>query len=263
MPLPALIQRLLRRAPPVEGPQDGKTAGDAARSPADIVAAARTQARRRVIGAAGLLAAAVLVFSLVFESRPRPLPLDTPIEIAARPGGSPSVAAPAVKPVTLPPAPAASAPPQVAGSVAAPVEPVSAEPVAASAPAAAPPPPPAVKVTPPATGAAAGSEGAAPAKGGEGAKAASAAPEKAASRPAAAESRFVVQVGAFADPTQVRDLRSRLDKLDLRKHYVQAAEKGGQRINRVRLGPFASRDEADRAAARLKQAGLPGQVLEL
>ncbi len=264
MPLPALIQRLLRRAPPVEGPQDGKSAGDAARSPADIVAAARTQARRRVIGAAVLLAAAVLVFSLVFESRPRPLPLDTPIEIAARPGGSPSVAAPAVKPVTLPPAPAASAPPQVAGPVAAPVEPVSAEPVAASAPAAAVPPPPAVKATLQATaGAAAGSEGAAPAKGGEGAKAAAAAPEKAASRPAAAESRFVVQVGAFADPTQVRDLRSRLDKLDLRKHYVQAAEKGGQRINRVRLGPFATRDEADRAAARLKQAGLPGQVLEL
>jgi DedD protein len=45
---------------------------------------------------------------------------------------------------------------------------------------------------------------------------------------------------------------------------VQATDsKGGQRVNRVRLGPYATRDEADRAAARLKEAGLPGQVLEL
>jgi DedD protein len=107
-------------------------------------------------------------------------------------------------------------------------------------------------------------EGAAPAKIGAAAKVAAAAPEKAASRPAVADSRFVVQVGAFADTAQVRDLRSRLDKLGLRKHYVQAADsKGGQRVNRVRLGPFGSRDEADRAAARLKEAGLPGQVFEL
>jgi DedD protein len=265
MPLPALIQRLLRRAPPVEGPQEGKTAADPGRSPDDLVAAARTQARRRVIGAAVLLAAAVLVFSLVFESRPRPLPLDTPIEIAGRQAGSASVAAPAVKPVTPQPASAASAPPQVASPVPAPVEPVAAEPAAASAPAAAAPPPSAVKATPQAkAGAAAGAESAAPAKGVDVSKGAAAAPEKTASRPAAADSRFVVQVGAFADMAQVRALRSRLDKLGLPKHYVQATDsKGGQRVNRVRLGPYATRDEADRAAARLKEAGLPGQVFEL
>jgi cell division septation protein DedD len=80
----------------------------------------------------------------------------------------------------------------------------------------------------------------------------------------AAAGRFVVQVGAFAEPAQVRELRARLDKLGLRKHYVQAIEaKGGQRVNRVRLGPYGTRDEAERAAGRLKDAGLPGQVLEL
>lgn len=259
MPLPVLIQRLLRRAPAVEGTQEGKTAGDPARPAADIVTAARTQARRRLIGAAVLLAAAVLVFSLVFESRPRPLPLDTPIEIAGRPGAGPAAAVPAVRPVTPLPVPAASAPLQASGPVPAPVEPVAAEPVAASAPVAETPLPSAAKaVTPAKPAAVAVPEGAAIAK------ASAAAPEKAASRPAAADSRFVVQVGAFADTAQVRDLRSRLDKLGLRKHYVQAVDsKGGQRVNRVRLGPFASRDEADRAAARLKEAGLPGQVFEL
>ena len=62
----------------------------------------------------------------------------------------------------------------------------------------------------------------------------------------------------------MRELRARLDKLGLRKHYVQAIEaKGGQRVNRVRLGPYATREEAERAAGRVKDAGLPGQVLEL
>ena len=261
MPLPVLIQRLLRRVPAAEGPQEGKTTGDAAHSPADIVAVARTQARRRLIGAAVLLAAAVLVFSLAFESRPRPMPLDTPIEIASRQGASPTSSAPAIRPVTPQPAPAASAPQPASGPVPAPVEPVAAEPVAASAPVAATPLPPSA---PAKVAAGAVPEGAATAKIGAAAKVAAAAPEKAASRPAAADSRFVVQVGAFADTAQVRDLRSRLDKLGLRKHYVQAADsKGGQRVNRVRLGPFGSRDEADRAAARLKEAGLPGQVFEL
>ena len=258
MPLPVLIQRLLRRAPASEGPQEERSASQPASSPDDIVTAARTRARRRLIGASVLLGAAVLVFSLAFESRPRPLPLDTPIEIASRPGGSTVIAAPAVKPVTPLPAPAASAPAAASAPSPAPMEPVEAE-SAASAP-----PPPTPRPAPPAKAdaradSAVPSKGAAPATG-----SAAAAPEKGASRPAAAEGRFVVQVGAFADNAQVRDLRARLDKLGLRKHYVQAADaKGGQRLNRVRLGPFPTRDEADRAAARLKEAGLPGQVFEL
>ena len=38
--------------------------------------------------------------------------------------------------------------------------------------------------------------------------------------------------------------------------------KDGRRI-RVRLGPYASRDEAERASAKLKGAGLPGAILTL
>ncbi len=258
MPLPALIQRLLRRPADVSaaGDADGG-AGEAARTPPDAVAAARTLARRRLIGASVLLALAVGVFSLVFESRPRPLPLDTPIELAGRAPGVPAGGGAAVKPVT--PLPAAATPASAASApgpqaLPAPAEPVAEAPAATPALAAPKEPVPARAASAPVapkTAAAAPPPVAAPA-------------QAAASRPVAAEGRFVVQVGAFAEPAQVRELRARLDKLGLRKHYVQTIEaKGGQRVNRVRLGPYGTRDEAERAAGRLKDAGLPGQVLEL
>lgn len=264
MPLPALIQRLLRRPADASaaGDADGG-AGEAARTPPDAVAAARTLARRRLIGASVLLALAVGVFSLVFESRPRPLPLDTPIELAGRAPGAPGGGGGVVKPVTplqaAAPASAASAPgPQ---AVPAPAEPVA----EASAPVPAPVMTPAPVATKESAPARVASAPAAPKTTAAVPPPPAAAPaQAAASRPAAAEGRFVVQVGAFAEAAQVRELRARLDKLGLRKHYVQAIEaKGGQRVNRVRLGPYATREEAERAAGRVKDAGLPGQVLEL
>ena len=79
---------------------------------------------------------------------------------------------------------------------------------------------------------------------------------------AAAPARFVVQVGAFADPASAREVRLKMEKLGL-KTYAQTAEtKDGKRI-RVRLGPFASRAEADKAAARAHEAGVASVVLTL
>lgn len=275
MPLPALIQRLWRRsADAPEAGGEGGGAGEAGRAPPDAVTAARTLARRRLIGASVLLALAVGVFSLVFESRPRPLPLDTPIELAGRTPGAPAGGGGVVKPVTPLPSAAASAPAASAPgpqSVPEPVEPVAEAPATtpAQAPAAAAPAPVVPKEPAPARAASAPTApktaAAVPKTAPPAPPPAAAAPaQAAASRPAAAEGRFVVQVGAFAEAAQVRELRARLDKLGLRPHYVQAIEaKGGQRVNRVRLGPYAKRDEAERAAGRLKDAGLPGQVLEL
>ena len=48
------------------------------------VEAARTRARRRLIGAGVLLLAGVIGFPLLFETQPRPLPVDTPIEVRPR-----------------------------------------------------------------------------------------------------------------------------------------------------------------------------------
>ena len=82
-----------------------------------------------------------------------------------------------------------------------------------------------------------------------------------ASQPAA-ESRFVVQVGAFADPASARDIRLKLEKLGL-KTYAQAVDTDAGKRTRVRIGPFTNRAEADKAAARVREAGVAPAVLKL
>jgi DedD protein len=80
---------------------------------------------------------------------------------------------------------------------------------------------------------------------------------------AAADSqRYVVQVGAFADANAARDIRLKVEKLGLRTYTQVAQTPDGNRI-RVRVGPFASRGEADAALAKAKGAGLAAVVLTL
>ena len=77
-----------------------------------------------------------------------------------------------------------------------------------------------------------------------------------------AASRIVVQVGAYADADKLREVRSRVEKLGL-KTYTQVVDNDGQKKTRVRVGPFATRPEADKIAARLRDAGLAVAVLTL
>jgi DedD protein len=74
--------------------------------------------------------------------------------------------------------------------------------------------------------------------------------------------RFVVQVGAFAETAAVRQARAKVEKLGMTT-YTQVVQTSGGSRTRVRLGPFDSRDEAEKVAAKLKAAGLPGAVLTL
>jgi DedD protein len=68
--------------------------------------------------------------------------------------------------------------------------------------------------------------------------------------PAAAEGRFVVQVGAYSDAATLRETRAKVERLGL-KTYTQVIEGDAGKRTRVRVGPFATRDEAQAAAARL------------
>jgi DedD protein len=86
--------------------------------------------------------------------------------------------------------------------------------------------------------------------------------EPAAAPAAAAPGRFIVQVGAYGENKAAQEVRLKVEKLGL-KTYAQAVDTADGRRVRVRLGPFASRDEAERAAAKLKGAGLPGAILTL
>jgi DedD protein len=74
--------------------------------------------------------------------------------------------------------------------------------------------------------------------------------------------RFVVQVGAFAENEKAREARLKVERAGL-KTYVHVAETPqGKRI-RVRAGPFATRAEAEKAAAKIKTLSLPAAILTL
>ncbi len=235
---------------------------DALAAQPESIEALRKRAKQRLIGASILVLVGVIGFPLVFDTQPRPIPVDIPIDIPDRgKTGTTNTAVGAVSPAAAPasapaPAPAAEAPvfvPPVAEPTA-PAKPAApAAAVIASAPA------PAVKPSAPAP-AAAPAKASAPAPN-DGDRARALLEGKPASA-AAAEGRFVVQVGAFADAARAREARQTLEKAGL-KTYTQVVDtKEGKRI-RVRVGPFESRAEADKAAAKVKGLDLPASVLTL
>ncbi|MHB8915806.1 MAG: SPOR domain-containing protein [Thiobacillus sp.] len=67
---------------------------------------------------------------------------------------------------------------------------------------------------------------------------------------------YVVQLGAFSDAAKTADLKQRVDDLGMSGY----TEKSGALI-RVRVGPFATREAAASAAAKLSAAGVQGQVM--
>ena len=75
------------------------SAANARLEPADAVRLARVKARQRLIGAIVLLGIGILGFPLVFETQPRPIPVDIPIEIPRREAMPPLAMPPARAPV--------------------------------------------------------------------------------------------------------------------------------------------------------------------
>lgn len=263
-----------------------RKASGAAPASDDPVQAARTRARQRLVGAAVLLVVGVIAFPLLFETKPRPLPLDTPIVSARAPmgaqpaGGGTPAAAPAG-----PATPAAASATQAAAASAptetvAPVEPAAPPPEpAASAVRTAQPGPAPVKAAPASAPAPAAAEAGPSAKVATTAPSAQAMPvatpapaspaaaAAAANTPPAAASaprtaRYVVQVGAFSEAATAREVRLKVEKLGL-KTYTQVVEVDGAKRTRVRVGPFASREEAMQTLGRIQAANLPGVVLAL
>ena len=70
---------------PSQKPQDGGKGGRAARpAKAESIDAMRRRARHRLMGAAVLIVLGVVGFPMLFDTQPRPIPIDTPIEIPDR-----------------------------------------------------------------------------------------------------------------------------------------------------------------------------------
>jgi DedD protein len=227
----------------------------ATRQPPESIEAMRRRARHRLIGAALLVLIGVIGFPLLFDTQPRPISVDIPIEIPDRNKVKP-LAAPA-PPATQ--SPVVSGPVTVAPTPAAPPEKIAVAPQAA--PAAAGPEAPVTR--PEAKPEPEPSAVAKPApKTDDGAKAKALLEGKPLQVAAAAEGRFVVQVGAFADPAKARAARLKAERAGLKTYTNVADTKEGKRV-RVRVGPFVTRAEADKAAGKLKGLDLPAAILTL
>ena len=85
----------------------------------EAVRQARARARRRLIGAVVLLTIGVIGFPLVFETRPRPIPIDIPIEIP-RKDAVPALVMPVARPVAADTRSAVAAPPATVARASAP-----------------------------------------------------------------------------------------------------------------------------------------------
>ena len=243
----------------------------------------RQRAKHRLIGSAVLVLAGVAGFPLLFDTQPRPIAMDIPIEIHGKNTVKPltmPAPAPAAVVTPVPPAAASRATDQVtAASSLTPKEEILPEkktalqitpaPVVSKADAKPAPktePKPEVKPAPkPALKPTAMADDGARARAllnGQAAATGSGSGDTAASAPAASDERMVVQVGAFSDATKAREVRLKLEKAGL-KTYTQVAETAtGKRI-RVRVGPFGSKAEAEKAASKIKSLDLPAAVLTL
>ncbi len=188
----------------------------------DPAAELRAQTRRRLIGAAALLAGAVIVLPMVLDTSPKPVRDDISITVVdqAPPKPAPVDRAPKVDEKAAEPAPGRSDPPPVEASP---------KPAKAAQPASVPTPP----ARPPAS---------------------------AQSDVASATDRFAVQVAALSTSAAAGDLVARLKKDGFTAH-VETVTTGGSTLHRVRVGPFASRDEAQRAAEKMKAAGFKASVV--
>ena len=235
----------------------------------DSLEAMRRRAKYRLIGSAVLVLIGVVGFPLLFDKQPRPISVDMPIDIPDRNKAKP-LPQPATAAVVAPAAPASAS--GVIEEKSLPESAGNAQPapklVAKIEPA------PMVKLPE---------------------KAAEKVPEKHADKPVAATppapkpvakvdesekvkallngqsidkateavvGRYVVQVGAFSDPAKAREARLKLEHAGLKTYTHVAETKDGARI-RVRVGPFTSKAEADKAAQKVKTLKLAAAVLTL
>lgn len=253
--------------------------------PSDPLLLQRKRARRRLLGALTLAIAAVVFLPMVFDSEPQPTSDDLTVELPEKnspfeprlSGGAPGSPANAVAPaVPAAPPPAAIAPVAPNSGAA----PATVTPAPAPAPAGTPPDAAPTRSD--------GSSRASPAKP-EDRAAAKPAPAKAAPAPIAkapapsaeqqralallegrtppaapaarkANGAFAVQIAALASNDKVQELVDRLSSASIRTYTEKVDTPQGTRT-RVRIGPFPTRDEAQKALERVKGMGLDGSLV--
>lgn len=221
-----------------------QTGADAlSNAPAESVEVIRKRARHRLMGSVVLVLGAVVGLPLLFDSQPRPVAIDTPIVIpdrnqisplsatagSAKTGAGKEALAPDQTITAGQPGPAKSALTNSAGlDPHEEVVPKDSKPEAK--PEAKPEVKPEVKLEP---------------------------------EPKSGDAvRSVVQVGAYADLAKAKEVRAKLESAGFKTYTQEIDTKDGKRI-RVRVGPFATKEEADKTAEKIRKLNLQTSVLKL
>lgn len=74
--------------------------------------------------------------------------------------------------------------------------------------------------------------------------------------------KFLVQVAALASEEKINELQNKLKSEGIQSYTQKVATESGDRT-RIRVGPFVSKEEADRIRAKLNKLGLNGTLIPL
>lgn len=83
--------------------------------------------------------------------------------------------------------------------------------------------------------------------------------EKAPAKVAPGPGSFFIQVIALSEADKAKQVQQKIADTGVRA-YTEVVTTGAGKVTRVRAGPFASREEADRAQTKLQGIGLEGKV---
>jgi DedD protein len=194
----------------------------------------KRRARRRLIGAVVLVAAMVVVLPMVLDTEPRPISQNITVRIPSPDSGAFTS--------KVAPAPASKAP-EGKSAVAKVNDKASAA-------------PPAAREAPTAETA---PETATPAKAAKPKAPAKTAAKTAKPAPKAAGGTFVIQVIALADAEKAQRMQGQIAAAGI-KSYTEVVKTVKGDVTRVRAGPFATREAAEKAQAQLKSLGMNGNI---
>jgi DedD protein len=193
----------------------------------------RRRARRRLVGAIALVLFLVIVPPMIMDLEPKPVTTDLNVEIPAQSRGAVKVPPPAktdaveaAKASPATPAPDVEKPAKPVAEASAKLEPEEAEKGDKAEKAKRPAPLAAVTADP--------------------RKAREAERAEAILKGEA----FVVPLGAYANPENVKQLQAKLSRAGV-KSYTESVSGGAGTQTRVAAGPFASREEAEQARQKL------------
>jgi DedD protein len=243
----------------------------------------RKRARRRLVGAIVLATAAVVVLPMILDSKPDRRGHEIDIHIPSEDSVE-ELAAESVSPANTPPATASSMPqaeggPEQAGAASGKnitaVPPretlasINEKTSASPAPAAPRNETAATSTAPAASRVETASKNALPAAPRNERAATNTAPatsraetaSKNAAPAASREASFVVQLGAFSTPTKAARQSEKVASQNF-SAYTEIVKSGKEEVTRVRVGPFATREEAEKTREKLKNLGFEGVVTE-